>query len=171
MNKQVVIKDKTYLLKYKDFDEDVELDDLLKIDYSNLIGEMITFPIIMNRFGLMLADAEAAVSEAKLNLKVAEAKARERYRIELEEEKGKKPSVDEVSVAVQQDNTYIALTRVLIKKEKTRDYVQSVYWASKDKSDKLDKLSLQVQPGDVDESLIAGKVNNIEIRKRKNLID
>jgi len=170
MIKQVTVKDRTYVLKYKDFDEEVELDDILKIDYSNIIGELLTFPIIMNRLGLLLADAEEAVAEAKLNLKVYEAKSKEMHRLELADDK-KKPSVDEVASAVLQDPKFIALSKVLYKKEKMRDYVKSVYWSANDKSSKLDKLSLQINNGDVDESLIGKKINGIEVRKRKNLIE
>jgi len=64
--KLIQVKDKSYKLLFDNFDEDMEVDSLLKIDYSNLIGELITFPVIVNRFGNLLAEAESQVSEANL---------------------------------------------------------------------------------------------------------
>ena len=58
MKKVIKIKDKTYFLKFDDFDENVDVDSLLKIDYGNLLGELVTFPVVVNRFGVLLADAE-----------------------------------------------------------------------------------------------------------------
>ena len=39
--KKINIGEDTYLLKFDEFDEDIDIDQLLKIDYSNLLGEMI----------------------------------------------------------------------------------------------------------------------------------
>ena len=40
MEKKVItIGGQTYILRFEDFDEDVDIDEYLKIDYSNLIGE------------------------------------------------------------------------------------------------------------------------------------
>lgn len=160
------------------FDDEIEIETLLKIDYSNLIAEMITFPIIVNRFGLLLADMESAVSEAKLNLEIFEAKKKETLRQSLTEEtsdsKGNlkyvKPTVDELNNAIMKDLAYQTLKKNIIKKQKERDYINSIFWAAKDKSNKLDKLSLSVQPGDIDEKFIAKAINGIEIKFNNNLI-
>ena len=49
MDKKIVtIGSNTYKLLFDDFDEEVDIDSLLKIDYSNLIGELVTFPVILN---------------------------------------------------------------------------------------------------------------------------
>ena len=44
-SKMITIGDKTYRLMYDEFGEDIDIDELLKIDYSNLIGEIVTFPV------------------------------------------------------------------------------------------------------------------------------
>ena len=60
MEKKIIkVGEKTYKLLFDNFDEDMNIDELLKIDYSNLIGELITFPVIVNRFGQLLAEAES----------------------------------------------------------------------------------------------------------------
>lgn len=172
MDKKIVkIGDKTYTLLIKAFDDDVEVDDLLQIDYSNLIGELVTFPVIVNRIGIMLAEAESAVSEKKLNLEVFEAKMKERLRTQLAETNGKAPTVEALNNAVLQEPSYQAMRRGLINAQKTRDYLNSVFWSAKDKSNKLDRLSLTIQAGDIPEEVLEGRVNSVILRRSKKLIE
>ena len=171
MEKKVItIGGQTYVLRFDDFDEDVDIDSLLKIDYSNLIGELITFPVIVNRFGQLLAEAESQVALAKLNLEVTEAKLKESMRVKLADRNGKAPSVDAVNSAVTLEKAYQAMRRNLIERQKTRDYINSIFWSAKDKSEKLDKLSLTIQPNDLPDSVIEGRVNNVLIKRTKKLI-
>lgn len=169
--KTIKLGDQLYTLSYQEFDDEVDIDELLSIDYSNLIGEMVTFPIIVNRVGLLLADAESKLSETKLNRDVMEAKVKERLRKELLEKNGKAPTIDMVNDAMIQDAGYQAVYRKYIDAQKTRDYISSLFWSTKDKSGKLDKLSLTIQAGDIDEKLIEGTVNRVTIKKSKRLID
>ena len=173
MEKKVItIGGNTYVLRFDDFDEDVDIDSLLKIDYSNLIGELITFPVIVNRFGQLLAEAESQVALAKLNLEVTEAKLKESLRIELAEKNGgKAPSIDAVNSAVTLEKTYQVMRKVYIEKQKTRDYMNSIFWSAKDKSSKLDKLSLTIQPSDLPDTVMEGRVNNVLIKRTKKLIE
>ena len=99
--KLIQVGENTYKLLFDDFDEDMDIDSLLKIDYSNIIGELITFPVIVNRFGNLLAEAESRVAEMKLNLEVFEAKTKERLRGELSESNnGKNPTVEALNNAM-----------------------------------------------------------------------
>lgn len=166
----VSIGDKVFRLISDDFDEDIDVDTLLKIDYSNLLGELITFPVIVNKFGRLLADCESKVSEDKLNLDIFESKLKEKLRIELQDEKGKAPTVDALNNAVLSNVGYQALRKKMIKTQKTRDYVNSVFWSAKDKSAKLDKLSLSVNNTDLNENIIEGKINGVMVKKNKPLI-
>lgn len=173
MEKKIVtIGNNTYKLIFDNFDEDVDIDSLLKIDYSNLIGELVTFPVILNRFGILLAEAESQVAETKLNMDVYEAKTKERLRIELaEQNNGKAPTVEALNNAVVSNKAYQAMKRKYIEVVKTRDYINSIFWAVKDKSEKLNKLSLSIQPGDLSDSVIEGRVNNVLVKKTKKVIE
>ena len=173
MEKRIIqIGGNTYKLIFDNFDEDVDIDSLLKIDYSNLIGELVTFPVILNRFGILLAEAESQVAETKLNMDVYEAKTKERLRIELaEQNNGKAPTVEALNNAVVSNKAYQAMKRKYIEVEKTRDYINSIFWAVKDKSEKLNKLSLSIQPGDLSDSVIEGRVNNVLVKKTKKVIE
>lgn len=173
MEKRIIqIGGNTYKLIFDNFDEDVDIDSLLKIDYSNLIGELVTFPVILNRFGILLAEAESQVAENKLNMDVYEAKTKEKLRIELaEQNNGKAPTVEALNNAVVSNKAYQAMKRKYIEVVKTRDYINSIFWAVKDKSEKLNKLSLSIQPGDLSDSVIEGKVNNVLIKKTRKVIE
>lgn len=173
MQKKVIqVGENTYKLLFDDFDEDMDVDSLLKIDYSNIIGELVTFPVIVNRFGNLLAEAESKVAEAKLNLEVFEAKTKERLRNELAEANGgKNPTVEALNNAVLMNKAYQTLRKQFIEVQKTRDYINSIFWSAKDKSGKLDKLSLTIQNGDIPDSVIEGRVNNVLIKKTKKIID
>ena len=170
-SKLITIGDKTYRLMCDEFGEDIDIDELLKIDYSNLIGEIVTFPVIVNRFGQLLAEAESKLSEAKLNLDVHEAKVKERLRVSLIDEKGKAPTVEALNNAMYQDSGYQAMRKRYIESQKMRDYMSSLFWSAKDKSAKLDKLSLTIQQGDITDAMIEGKVNSVIVKRTKKIID
>ena len=69
------------------------------------------------------------------------------------------------------NKSYQALRKSYIEVQKTRDYINSIFWSAKDKSSKLDKLSLTVQSGEIPDSVIEGRVNNVLIKKTKKIID
>ena len=172
MKKIINVGGQTLAIVYEEFDEKVDLDSLLKIDYSNLMGEIITFPIIVNRFGLLLADAESAVAEARLTLEIYEAKAKERFRVKLiGENGGKNPTVDALNSAVIQDKGYQQMKRKYIDAQKVRDYLNSAFWSAKDKSAKLDKLSLTIQDGELPDEVLERRVNGIKVKKVKKTIE
>ena len=172
MKKIINVGGQTLAIVYDEFDEKVDLDSLLKIDYSNLMGEIITFPIIVNRFGLLLADAESAVAEAKLTLEIYEANAKERFRVQLVGENGgKNPTVDALNSAVIQDKGYQQMKRKYIDAQKVRDYLNSAFWSAKDKSAKLDKLSLTIQDGELPDEVLERRVNGIKVKKVKKTIE
>lgn len=170
--KLITVGDTTYKLLFDDFDEDMDIDSLLKIDYSNIIGELITFPVIVNRFGNLLAEAESKVSETKLNLEVFEAKTKERLRVELAEANGgKNPTVEALNNALLMNNAYQVMRKRLIEVQKTRDYINSIFWSAKDKTSKIEKLSLTVQNSEIPDGVIEGRVNNVLVKKTKKIID
>lgn len=166
--KVINIGDNRYVLKFDEFEDDVDIDALLKIDYSNLLGEMLTFPTIVSKFGNMLAEAESQVSEKKLDLDVTEAKLKETYRLELSKKNGgKNPTVDQLNAVVLQDKVFFAKKKSYINAQKVRDYMLTAYLAAKDKSEKINKVYFQASAGDIPEQVIEGRVNSTIIKKAK----
>ena len=171
MQKKVIqVGETTYKLWFDDFDEDMDIDSLLKIDYSNIIGELVTFPVIVNRFGNLLAEAESKVSESKLNLEVFEAKTKERLRNELAEANGgKNPTVEALNNALLMNKSYQALRKQFIEVQKTRDYINSIFWSAKDKSDKISIL-LKSSEITLETELMESRINGVLIKKQEKLI-
>lgn len=169
MKKNITIGDKTYELKIDEFDEEMDVDSLLRIDYSNLIGEMVTFPVIVNRFGNMLSELESKVAEQKLNLEILEAKLKERFKSELQAANGgKNPTVDALNNAVLLDKTYQAMRKKYIEVQKNRDYINSMFWSAKDKSD---KISILMKSSDITlENAELKGANGVTVKERRNLI-
>lgn len=170
---RIKLKDRDYTLVIGEFDDNIEIEDLLKTDLKNIIGELVTYPVIMNRFGVMLASADSQVTEAKFNLEVYEARFKDKKRKKIESEGGKKLSVDELNSLVLLDVKYQVFYKKYINIQKTRDVINSIYWAAKDKSSKLEKLSLNLTiedfaPDRVEEALSS---TLFKVRKRKNLIN
>lgn len=174
MTKKIInIGKDTYVVNFNEFDDDIELEDLLKIDYSNILGEMLTFPIIVAKLGNMLADAESKVNEKKLNFDVQEAKLKEEYRIKLAESNGgKNPTIDALNTAVLIDKRYEVYNKMLIEAKKIRDYMLTIYLAAKDKSEKINKVFYQVNPQDIPDGVIEGRINHTIVKKydKKQLI-
>ena len=170
MKKVIQIGENAYQLRFDEFDEEMDIDALLRIDYTNLIGEMVTFPVIVNRFGNMLAEAESKVAEVKLNIDILEAKLKERLRIELSEANGgKNPTVDALNNSILLDKAYQVMRKKYVETQKQRDYINSIFWSCKDKSD---KISILVKSSDItmNTDLSEAKINNVLVKKRENLI-
>ena len=170
MKKVIQIGENTYQLRFDEFDEEMDIDALLRIDYTNLIGEMVTFPVIVNRFGNMLAEAESKVAEVKLNIDILEAKLKERLRIELSEANGgKNPTVDALNNSILLDKAYQVMRKKYVETQKQRDYINSIFWSCKDKSD---KISILVKSSDItmNTDLSEAKINNVLVKKREKLI-
>jgi hypothetical protein len=161
------------VFKLKEFDNEVEVEDLLKIDYSCIFAEISTFPVLLNRMGILLADCEQALRLSEINLKVFEKKSRNRFRVGFEES-GKKWVKDMIDDEVEKDPTYIAKLTKHYTVQKERDYVNSVFWAMKNKSELLVKLSLTIKQGDMESFLIENEFRNfngVDILFRKPLIE
>lgn len=174
MKREISIGNETYQITSEDFDEEVDIDSLLRIDLSNLVGEIVTYPIIVNRFGIMVAAKEREIAGMKISIDVLDAKLRESLRAEHDSQHIKPPTVDQL-------NTYVSSHPNMLKKKlayakliEERDILQTTMWCAKDKSEKLNKLSLSLQPDDVQNVQLQGKVNGLnvtKVKKRKGLIE
>lgn len=161
--------DKVIRFKMDDFEEDMDIDNLMRIDYSNLVAELITFPVAVNKLGILAAEMDSELRLAKLNLKIKESKIRQQVREELsfdedEKRKPKNPTVQEVEDGMLTNKVFIQASKKFIQTEKERDYINSLYDAAKDKSRKLDKLSFTLEAGDINEALVQRQLNKIQYR-------
>ena len=66
------------------FEDTVDIDKLTSIEYSNLYGEAVTVSALLNKVGLLRAEAEKKVAECKLEKEVYEAQTKKEWRREAE---------------------------------------------------------------------------------------
>ena len=167
------IGDKVVSFTVQEFD-DVDLDKLLSIDYNNLVAELVTYPVVVNKLGLLCADMDNELQQAKLDLSIFEAKRKKELREELEfsDEKGKakRPTIDEVDSALLSDVKWKVKKKKMLTVQKEKEYMYSIYLSARDKSNKLDKLSMTLRTGDVDESIIQQQLNNVYFKIKEGRI-
>ena len=92
--------DKIIKFSFEDFNEEIDLDEILKIDYSNLIAELVTFPVVVNKIGILRAEIENKLRVEKMNFKIRESKLKNQTRERLLEDNEKKPTIPEVEDAL-----------------------------------------------------------------------
>ena len=161
------------------FDTDISADELTNIQYHNIIGEILTFPVIMNRVGNLKADMEQVLAETKLDFDIFQANWQEKMRKQLttsiELPKGgtkiDKPTKDEVENAVLMSPEYRVKKQNLIKINRNLSYVEALYWAAKSKDDKLNTLSAKLKPEEFEKEILEGTINGIIIQVRKKSIN
>lgn len=150
------------MLKSTIYSNDIDLEKLLRIDLANIAAEIVTIPIVLNHFGIILADLTNAYNESKINLNIQESKVRDRILSSSAEDKKKPPRVEDLDSMIRSDKTVVIMKKTLYKRQKDMDYINSIYWSLKSKDDKLNKLVNSFQQyGDVLESLINTKLKHI----------
>lgn len=166
------LEDKEVILKVNLFDgqDEIDIDKILRIDPNYILAETITFSSILNKIGILLADVENKVAEAKLDLEIWTAKEKNVIREELLQ-KGEKITIDIVDGAFVSRPKYYAKKKRILRLEKEFQIMKSAYWAAKSKDDKLEQFALKLNETDIDFSEIIGKrFNGIEIQVKQPLI-
>lgn len=161
---------------FEDKDE-IDIDKILKIDAQNLTAEILTFPSILNKLGVLLADKDNDKKQAELNYRIWKAKQQELIRNKWDNDpekkinRGQKYTKDEVEDSIVSSPMFKVQKTKIHRLEKEHSYLNSIYWAAKDKADKLEKLSLTLKSEDIDIENIVKSFNGIMIKSSKPLIE
>lgn len=175
----IKIGEKKFVLIHREFTDELEIEELLRINIEKLALEAITFPVIVNRLGFLLADANNQVKEREVDMEIFLSKKREEVRQSLNDNKlaGEKLTQEDIKFKqeflVRNDPHYKVKTKQLNDAIRTRDYVNSIFWAAKDKNSKIDLLLKNEQfsfESLIDSGLKRANMNGVEIKERKNLI-
>lgn len=163
------LRKKLVKMHVPDWDFDIDMDELLKIDYSNIFGEIITIPVLENQVGRLHAEINNYYKEETIKLQIKEAEVRKLYRNSQAGEGQKKPTVQEAEDHLTLDPVVKNMRLRLIRIEKDVRYLEVLYDAVKSKAFKLNNLSRSLNPEGFENELIAGRVNNvmIEIKSKK----
>ena len=174
----VELKNKIVVLSIEEFDLDCDMDEFTKIHHYNIMGELITCQIALNRIGVLLAEYEQILSESKLDFEIFYAQFKEEQRKKLEfptsDSKGNakinKPTLDEVESSVIRLPQYKAKKLRLITLEKNRDVIKSFYWSVQGKTRLLENISSKLKQEEFENEIIEEKINGILIKSVKKAI-
>ena len=75
------------VLKYEKFEETIDVDDLTRIHYENLFGEVVSVSALLNRVGILKAEAEAYYERKNSKLTFMKANLRKRWRREVKHDR------------------------------------------------------------------------------------
>lgn len=157
------------------FNSDIDVDALTRIDYTNLIGEMVTISALMNKVGNLRAEAEKCLSDDKLDCDIYEASKKKSWRNEANRDSGKfmvdgesiKLSEKALDEAILLDPLYQQKKRKIISSQRVFSILDSWFWSVNDKSKKLNNLVKPLEPNEFVKELIEGRVNSFIIKKPK----
>lgn len=172
MEKEKIVieySNKMVVLEILPFDGDIDIDSLLKIDYSNIFGEIITWPVIFNRIANLRAESEHIVKMAKLDLDLFEAQLTEDYQKKISSD-GTKATNKLIEAKTLRDPKFIAKKKDLINKERDFAYMDALYWSAQSKDTKLNKLSEKIRPEEFEKEIMEETINGVQIKVRKKAI-
>jgi hypothetical protein len=166
------------VLEHGDFDAVINVDDLTRIDTSNIFGEAVTISAAVNRIGLLKAEVEGNMADLKLECKIYESnytrslrkeasKNAGQYSIRVDNEDIKiKLTEKSLETCYESDEEWIRLRKAFNKAEKNFNAISSLYWAIQDKSRRLNGLTSSTTPEDFVAGVISGKINGMLITKK-----
>jgi hypothetical protein len=155
------------------FEGEINIDALTSINYTNLFGEAVTVSALLNKVGLLRAEAERDMSDKKLEKEVFEANLKRDWRREANRNQGRfyidgefvKISEKALDEALLLDENYQDLCVKYIDAQKNFNILDSLLWAVQDKSRKLNNLLKPVTPTEFLNELVEGEVNSFLIKK------
>lgn len=168
---------KKIVLETQDFTDDIDVDDLLTIHYENIPGEVVTIPVLLNRIGLLKAEAEGIAKKAKVAVKIHESGFKKKLRHEASvngnyfKVSGERIKLSEKSLeeAVNLDQEFQDKTNEQIDAETNHEFVSVLYWSLSEKSKKLDNMIKGTTPEEFMQDIVDGVINGMQISKTEGV--
>lgn len=151
------------------FDTDIEVDDILKIDYHNIMGEILTFNVLFNRIANLKAEQDNIVAVSKMDIEAYEAQLYEEHKKELLKA-NEKATEKALEMAITRDPRFIAKKKAHLEKVKNASYLDSLYWAAQNKSGLLRSCSDKLKPEEFMGELVSDTINGVMIKANEKLI-
>lgn len=165
----IPLKTRTVILQHIQ-DDTIDMEDVLRIDTNNIIGELLTFPVFFNRVGNLKGDIENVYSQKKMETDIIIGNLNKAHRQQLLAD-GSKATVAEVESAVMNDPAWKEAKMALFEVKKQADFVDSLYWSAKSKDKKLEAFSAKIHPEEFENSIQEGVINQVMIKYQRNLIE
>lgn len=168
----IELKSKMVVLILQPFDGDIDTEHLLQIDYFNLLGEILTFPVLFNRIAVMKAEMANILSHSKLDFEIFEANLYKKKKTELEAatSSSRGPSIKDIEMAVTSDPGYKVKKGAFFDLQKNFDYLEALYWSAQSKDVKLRTLSERIKPEEFEKDIMEGTINGVMIKTTRKSI-
>ena len=154
-------------IKFGKFEDEIDADDLCRIDYGNLYGEALTVSALINRIGILRAESEFILNSKKLEYDVREAQLRKDERRKANSD-GTKITEKALEDIVLLDEGLIVMRNNVAKAEKDFKIMEALYYAILSKDKKLNNILKPLTPQELGNEIIEGKVNGLIISKNKS---
>lgn len=163
MEKIVInIGESTYTLKPLPFDSEIDLKEYIRIDHSNILGELLTMPLVLNQIANLRADVEHAVSLQKITVEVTKAEIEKDYKASRS---GLKTTLNDIDSHVSTHSLFLDERAKYLTLQKQYAYMDSFYWSAKSKLDALQVISNKITPEEFNVELLESNINNVLVRK------
>lgn len=185
MESLIMIDGKPVTLTMSDFDEEIDADSLVRVNYENLAGDAITVSALLNKVGNVVAQAEESFSLKKLEFEIYEANLKKGWRREAIENAGKfipvknkegngdsiKLTEKSIEEAVYLDATWQIKKKNSIKAQSNLSKIQALYWGVQSKDKKLNNLMSGLSEKELWTEIVEDSINTILIKKRKSITE
>jgi len=175
MEKIVIhIGEKPLVLLFNGFNDEVNLDELTKIEHANLYGEAVTISALLAKVGMMRAEAEKHMNIMKLKHEIYEASARKQHRSFAVKNGGKVALADGELIKltegglddiIKTDEFWQSTKQDYIEATRQYEYIDALFWAVNSKDKKLNNVIKAVTPEELYTELIEGVINGMAIKK------
>ena len=156
--------EKKYMLKVMPFDSEIDTEEITGIDISNILGEVLTFPVVMNKLGIIRAEMNRILKQTKVYVDINLAKLNKEAGLALIKLAPKSNTVDNRQTWVVCHPRYLELQEMLIEAERQFEVLDSLYWSAKSKDEKLNKMSHNLVPSEFELEKLQGVVNRVLIK-------
>lgn len=161
---------KIAVLTIHSFNGEIDVEQLVQIDYANLMGEILTFPVVFNRIANLRAEANNLLGRSKFDMEVFEAQLYEEYRKSLSTRMEKKPTREDIKSSVVMDSRYRLKQYEVIENQKYFDYCDALYWSAQSKDTKLNRLIERMRPEEFENEILEETINGISIKIKRTVI-
>lgn len=162
MDNKIVIelKDNIYTLTPTPLEQDINIEEYLRIDYHNIFAEIITMPLVLNQIANLRAEMDNAVAHQKMGVEILRANIEKGVKKERQ-----KVSLNDLENCVLTNKKYQDEKALLIEYQKRAAYLDSFYWSAKAKIDALSKISDKIAPEEFSTEMLEGTINRVVIKK------
>ena len=141
-------------------------DNIFEINPFNIVGELITIPVLVSRLGILVAEMASFVKKERARLKFKEAEIAKLYRNKESGEGRKKPTVNEMDEHLTLDPVLNNLRLKLIRHEEELQKLEVFHEASQKKSFNIGILGRGLVPKEFEKELVEETINGVMIRMR-----